>query len=140
MDVSAGELIDRITILELKREKLETSASVRIVSELGAACAERERAFQQSERLADLTEQLRQINRVLWDVEEALRGCERAGSFGEHFVELARTVYKSNDRRAAIKRRIDECVGSEIVEYKSHDLLEFRDAIYDAGDDVRRSR
>lgn len=137
MDVSAGELIDRITILELKREKLSRSASSRIESELNAACAELERALVRSERIADLKEQLRQVNRLLWDVEEALRGCERAGSFGERFVELARCVYKSNDRRAAIKRRIDECVGSEILEHKSYDLPDYRDGLHDAGDDVR---
>jgi chromosome segregation ATPase len=67
-----------------------------------------------------LKEELRQINEALWDIEDRIRDCERAQDFGPQFVELARAVYKTNDRRAAVKRRINELSGSAIREIKAH--------------------
>jgi hypothetical protein len=60
------------------------------------------------------------INESLWRIEDEIRACERAGDFGPHFIELARSVYETNDRRAAVKRRINERLGSEIIEEKSY--------------------
>jgi len=73
-----------------------------------------------SRELEELEEQLTSVNEQLWDVEDAIRGCERNGDFGLRFVELARSVYRSNDRRAALKRAINELLGSAIVEEKSY--------------------
>lgn len=73
-----------------------------------------------SEALAALTAELRSVNEALWIIEDEIRGCERAGDFGPKFVELARSVYKNNDHRAALKRRINERLGSVIVEEKSY--------------------
>lgn len=72
--------------------------------------------------MRELTAALRLVNRELWDVEEALRRCEQRRRFGRHFVSLARAVYRANDRRAALKRRVDELLGSELFEHKSHTL------------------
>ena len=64
--------------------------------------------------------ELKSINESLWRVEDEIRACERDGDFGPRFIELARSVYQTNDRRAAVKRRINERLGSEIVEEKSY--------------------
>jgi hypothetical protein len=124
VQVSAGELIDRITILELKLERLPPAAREGLKRELAGAEAVQRRLIPPSRALQELTEQLRATNLVLWNAEEELRECERNQSFGARFVELARSVYKSNDRRAALKSRIDTLVGSGLRECKSHALPE----------------
>ncbi len=73
-----------------------------------------------------LTAELRSVNQALWDIEDEIRCCERDGEFGPKFVELARSVYKNNDRRTAIKRQINERLGSHIVEEKSYAEREVR--------------
>ena len=70
--------------------------------------------------LAALVAELKSINESLWRIEDDIRDCERDGDFGARFVELARSVYQTNDRRAAVKRRINERLGSEIVEEKAY--------------------
>lgn len=120
--VSAGDLIDRLTILELKRRRLPEAIRPEIEREIAALARVRERAITQSPRLLQLGERLAALNAELWDIEEALRRHERAGAFGEPFVALARRVYQANDERAAVKRSIDELVGSEVREHKSHVL------------------
>lgn len=119
LEISAGELIDRITILELKRARLasdELRADVQ--RQLSAALEERERTLPQSAELQLLTEELGAVNRELWQTEDELRECERRARFGPRFVKLARNVYKANDRRTALKRLIDELVGSDVREHK----------------------
>ncbi len=122
VQVSAGELIDRITILEIKLRRLPAAKHAALARDLAAARAVQRRALARSRALERLTEQLRTTNLALWDVEEELRVCEREGSFGPRFVELARAVYKMNDLRAALKSRIDGLVGSALRECKSHAL------------------
>ena len=68
--------------------------------------------------------QLRSVNDALWDIEDQIRDCERADDFGQRFIDLARSVYQQNDRRAAIKRRINERLGSEIIEEKSYPMAD----------------
>ena len=82
--------------------------------------AARDRSIFIREGVADLTVELKAINEALWEIEDAIRECERAGDFGPRFVELARSVYHNNDRRAEIKRRINERLGSKIMEAKSY--------------------
>ena len=122
LEVSAGELIDRITILELKMRRLPRTCRRSLRRELERARALRRLAISPSPPLRKLTQALRVVNRRLWDVEEELRACERAGRFDRRFIELARTVYQANDRRAALKKRLDEMLGSGPREHKSHVL------------------
>lgn len=119
--IGPGELVDKITILEIKSERLaslEKLANVRV--ELEALVAARDAAIAASEALGRLTAALKQVNEALWRIEDEIRECERSGDFGARFIELARAVYRSNDQRAALKRQINELLGSEIVEEKSY--------------------
>ena len=88
--------------------------------ELAALRAAHQRALPPSEELRALTAELRTVNERLWQVEDEIRSCERNGDFGPRFIELARSVYQNNDRRAALKRRINQRLGSKIVEEKSY--------------------
>jgi hypothetical protein len=122
IETAPGELIDKITILEIKAERSRDEEKLRNVGkELAALLKARERTILPSETLVALTVELRTVNETLWDIEDDIRVCEREGDFGPKFVELARSVYKSNDHRAALKRKINELLGSVIVEEKSYD-------------------
>jgi tetratricopeptide (TPR) repeat protein len=119
--VSPGELVDKITILEIKAERMTDSDKARNVrTELVALAEARDRTIFDPGDLGELVSELKSINESLWRIEEDLRSCERAGTFGPRFVELARSVYVTNDRRAAVKRRINERLGAEIMEEKSY--------------------
>ncbi len=121
VEISAGELIDKITILEIKAERLDDEAkrgNVRV--ELAGLVAAREAALAPSAELDRLTGELKTVNERLWKIEDDIRECERDEEFGDRFVRLARDVYRSNDQRAAIKRRINVLLGSRIVEEKSY--------------------
>jgi hypothetical protein len=117
--ISAGELIDKITILRIKAQRIgaDKRAHVRCELDLLEALALRELA---GIDLDALTAELTAINTALWDIEDGKRDCERRGDFGPDFVALARAVYMENDRRAAVKRRINDAAGSDIVEEKSY--------------------
>jgi hypothetical protein len=119
--VGPGELIDKITILEIKAVRIADPGKLANVrTELDLLAATRDRALSPSAELARLTVDLRRINEALWDIEDEIRGCERARDFGPRFVELARAVYRRNDDRAAVKRQINELFASTIVEEKSY--------------------
>jgi hypothetical protein len=118
--VSAGELIDKITILRVKVERIDAAKKPNVVLELRLLEAILDRELPPSPELAALTGRLAEVNARLWDIEDGKRACERRGAFGADFVALARSVYIENDRRAAIKREINEITGSEIVEEKSY--------------------
>jgi tetratricopeptide (TPR) repeat protein len=121
VEVAPGELIDKITILEIKAERLTDPARLgNVHTELGALRAARTRAVPPSPRLAELTAELRAVNETLWRIEDDVRVCERRQDFGPRFVELARSVYVTNDRRSAVKREINELLGSTLVEEKSY--------------------
>jgi len=116
--VSWGELVDKITILEIKAARIVDPAKLANVQrELQALVAVRDA---QGKPPAMLAAELRQVNEALWDIEDRIRECEQRGDFGPTFIELARSVYKTNDRRAALKRRINDAMGSELVEEKSY--------------------
>ncbi|MDA0661386.1 MAG: DUF6165 family protein [Proteobacteria bacterium] len=128
--VSWGELIDKITILEIKRDRLRDPGQLaHVETELAALVAARDEALTAAARddalsvaadIAAETEALRSINTALWEIEDDIRDHERRGDFGPRFIELARSVYITNDRRAAVKRQINDRLGSEIVEEKSY--------------------
>jgi Family of unknown function (DUF6165) len=120
--IGPGELIDKITILEIKVAQLlaspEKLANVRV--ELAALAAARDAALPPSPELAQLVAALKSVNATLWRVEDEIRDCERGGDFGPRFVALARSVYRTNDERAALKRRINDLLDADIVEEKSY--------------------
>jgi hypothetical protein len=118
---SPGELIDKITILQIKRERFTDAAKIANVKhELAVLEQTRSAALPASTELAGLFASLKEINEKLWDVEDAIRLCDRAGDFGPRFIELARAVYQHNDIRCALKRQINQLLGSELVEEKGY--------------------
>lgn len=121
VEVSPGEMIDRITILDIKSERMDDEQKLANVrTELGILTAARVDKIPPSPELAALTAELKAVNEKLWEIEDDIRDCERAKDFGDRFVELARSVYLTNDERAAIKARINALLGAEIVEEKSY--------------------
>jgi hypothetical protein len=119
--VSAGELIDKITILRVKATRIGDAAKeANVRAELALLEATAAKELPGSDELERLTAELTEINAALWDVEDGKRDHERRQDFGPSFVQLARRVYIDNDRRAAVKRQINALVGSEIVEEKSY--------------------
>ena len=119
--VSWGEIIDKITILEIKAERLADAAKLANVNkELAELVAVREREFPAHAGLAALSAELKAINEALWVIEDDIRDCERAKDFGPKFIELARAVYITNDQRAASKRKVNDLLGSALVEEKSY--------------------
>jgi hypothetical protein len=119
--VSWGELLDKISILEIKRDRLTDPAQLaNVAHEHTAQCAARDKAMPEGIDLSDRFAALRVVNETLWQIEDDIRNCERDKDFGPRFVELARSVYINNDERAAIKRQINDALGSEIVEEKSY--------------------
>jgi hypothetical protein len=119
--ISVGELVDKITILEIKRKHIGDAAKRRnVVKELALltkvlAALKIKPSLIKHERAG-----LAAANGALWEIEDQIRDCERAKDFGPRFVELARSVYYTNDKRAALKRAINERVGSALVEEKSY--------------------
>jgi hypothetical protein len=120
-EVSIGELMDKITILEIKLRKINDEKKlVNIREELQQLAAVRDRTIARTDALDTLSAQLYEVNSSLWRVEDELRECERKKDFGPVFISLARSVYQHNDRRAAIKRSINALTGSRLVEEKSY--------------------
>jgi hypothetical protein len=121
VEIAPGELIDKITILEIKSERITDAGKLHNVRvELETLAAARDQALKQSEELTRLTAELKVVNESLWEIEDEIRDCERQRDFGPRFVELARSVYHQNDRRSAVKRQINELLGSRLIEEKSY--------------------
>lgn len=119
--IAPGKLIDKITILEIKMERIEDADKVANVrTEWEILTASRDAALAKSEQLDGLTARLKEINERLWVIEDDIRDCERGGDFGDTFIQLARSVYRVNDERAAVKREINVLLGSAIIEEKSY--------------------
>lgn len=119
--VSPGELLDKLSILEIKLERIDDEAklvNVRREHELLARVWAD--AGVDDDEIDALRSGLREVNEALWEIEDDIRDEERARRFGERFIELARSVYVRNDERAALKKQINERLGSEIVEEKSY--------------------
>ncbi len=120
--IAAGELIDKITILRLKADNLRKPESLKNVrQELKALEAiQSQGRMLHSNAMQSLTGQLQEINSQLWEVEDAIRLHEAAQRFDDDFIELARSVYQLNDKRAAVKRKINEICDSTFTEEKSY--------------------
>lgn len=120
IDMAPGEVIDRLTILELKLERIADAAKLAPLRLERAGLESALAGAPAIPGLAELREQLKAVNAALWQVEDDIRACERAGDFGPRFVELARSVYRHNDRRAALKAQINAAAGSAITDVKSY--------------------
>src|SRR5262245_53527838 len=119
--ISWGELVDKITILEIKSERLADSGAVANVRKELSLLEDIARHLLNSDReLLQLKTQLKTVNEVLWDVEEKIRKKEAQKQFDPAFIDLARSVYKHNDQRAWIKRQINLKTASELLEEKSY--------------------
>jgi len=121
IDVSPGELLDKISILEIKAERVadaEKLANIR--HELALYRDTFEGQLRATGELTALLQALKTVNEALWDIEDEIRACEARQDFGDRFIELARSVYRTNDRRASIKRQINILCGSSIIEEKSY--------------------
>lgn len=116
--VSWGELLDKITILQIKQERIDDAAKrANVTTELNALSAIAEVAMAQA---AALLAGLKAVNEDLWEIEDRIREKERAQAFDAEFIELARAVYVTNDRRADLKRQMNRLLGSALVEEKSY--------------------
>ncbi len=120
VEVAPGELLDKLTILEIKSERIADPRKLENVRAEMAALAAPRASLEQSPRLAELVAQLKAVNEALWDIEDAIRLCERDQDFGPRFIALARSVYHTNDRRAALKRAINELLHSSLIEEKDY--------------------
>ncbi len=119
--IAPGELIDKITILRIKSERISDEAKLKnIRTELDILQKTQAEEVPQSAEMARLEGELKTVNEALWDIEDDIRDCERAKDFGEEFIRLARAVYITNDKRAALKKEINLLLGSTIVEEKSY--------------------
>ena len=119
--ISVGELLDKISILEIKAAAIgDPAKQANVRRELAALEAVRTREVAAFPELPALYAELKSVNQALWRIEDEIRDCERGGEFGQRFIELARDVYRINDRRAVLKRRINELTGSDLVEEKSY--------------------
>ena len=121
-EISVGELIDKITILEIKKEKiLSKEKLVDINKELKSLNETMKKYIPDQEEILSYKNDLKNINAKLWEIEDGKRSAEKNKKFDEEFIELARNVYKLNDERARIKLAINNTLGSNIKEVKSYE-------------------
>lgn len=118
--VSWGELVDKLTILDIKKARLTDPSAVGNVSREHDYLSAVYSAIAADSVVTVLRQKLLEINSQLWDVEDHIRDCEKTANFGPRFIELARSVYKLNDQRAAAKREINLHLRSELIEEKSY--------------------
>jgi DNA helicase HerA-like ATPase len=121
-EISAGELIDKITILEIKKIKILNKEKLNdIEKELSSLNGTMKKSIPDQKLIKDLRSKLKDINLKLWNIEDGKRAAEKENNFGVKFIELARNVYKFNDERAKIKLAINNTLGSSIKEVKSYE-------------------
>jgi len=121
-EISAGELIDKITILEIKKAKIVNKDKlIEIEKELFSLNETMKKFIPDHSKILKFKNNLKEINLKLWDIEDGKRSAEKNNEFGEKFIELARKVYKFNDERAKIKLAINNALGSNIKEVKSYE-------------------
>ena len=120
-EISAGELLDKITILEIKLNNIKDKEKlVEINKEYKSLEKTRKSSIEITEMLQKLINELKDINLKLWNIEEEKRICEKNADFGKNFIQLSRNVYLNNDKRAKIKSDINKLLGSNIKEIKSY--------------------
>jgi len=118
-EISAGELLDKMSILEIKLEKIRNKNDKDVINkEYLMLKKTRNTNIQLNKKTEQLIKEIKKINLVLWNIEDEIRNCEKEKNFSKKFVELARSVYLNNDKRAKIKSEINEIFGSNIKEIK----------------------
>ena len=121
-EISAGELIDKITILEIKKEKIINKEKlIEVDKELVSLNETLKKSINDESKILSFKNDLKNINLKLWDIEDGKRSAEKNNQFDEKFIKLARNVYKFNDERAKIKLAINNALGSNIKEVKSYE-------------------
>lgn len=120
--ISWGELVDKITILEIKMDRIHDEEKLEnIAKELRALKTVFDQGCEDTENIKQVKSMLRAVNEQLWDIEDDIRKCEKEKDFSQRFIDLARSVYMSNDQRAALKREINTILESELFEEKSYE-------------------
>ncbi len=121
VEIAPGELIDKITILEIKLQCITDEAKLQNVqTEWAVLKKSRDANLPYSAELEELTAKLKKVNEKLWTIEDDIRNFERRRDFSDEFIQLARAVYLNNDDRARLKRSINELLGSNLIEEKSY--------------------
>ena len=121
VEVSAGELLDKLSILDIKKNKIKDPDSLKhINNEYNILKSEYDNKVKSDEKLNNLYNLLKDINSKLWVIEDQKRLCEKNSNFGENFIKLSRDVHILNDKRAALKLEINEYTGSKIKEIKKY--------------------
>ena len=121
-EISAGELIDKITILEIKKEKISNKEKlIEVDKELVSLNETLKKSINDESKILSFKNDLKNINLKLWDIEDGKRSAEKNNKFDKKFIELSRNVYKYNDERAKIKLAINNALGSNIKEVKSYE-------------------
>lgn len=119
--IATGELIDKITILEIKASRIrDVVKTTNVRAELALLLTRRDTALAPDPRLDLLAIRLKAVNERLWDLEDEIRDCERRQDFGPTFVNVARNIYHANDERSSLKREINVVSGSKLIEEKSY--------------------
>ena len=122
IDISYAELIDKITILKIKSERITDPEKLKnVLAELALLLKTAEDTIGPRTDIAALMQELKAVNETLWDIEDLIRIKERIQDFGDEFIELARNVYRTNDQRFMVKKKIDMLLGSSITEEKSYE-------------------
>ena len=120
-EISAGELLDKISILEIKLEKIKDKAKQEEINkDYKFLIKVQNSSIEVTEKLKTLSKEIKEVNLNLWNIEDKLRVCEKNKDFGQTFIELARKVYVNNDIRSKIKFKINEVAGSNIKEIKQY--------------------
>ena len=120
-EISVGELLDKISILEIKLNKIKNQNSQKeIKKEYNLLKKTKNLNIKGTVKIKELTKKLKMINLRLWGIEDKIRICEKNKDFGKKFIELARAVYSTNDKRSKIKLEINQLVGSNIIEIKQY--------------------
>jgi len=121
VEVSVGELFDKISILEIKKDKIKDKKKLKyIVDEYNLLKEQMVNKVKLNEKLSDLFDTLKDINSKLWVIEDDKRLCEKNSDFGEKFIKLSRDIHFLNDKRASIKLEINNQTGSKIKEIKEY--------------------
>ena len=119
--ISPGEVVDRLTILEIKSQRIKDAAKrANVHVELASLAKAAKGAIPDTDEMRGLHAELKAINEKLWVIEDDIRDLERKGDFGAAFIALARSVYRTNNQRAGLKRRINEALGSDLIDEKSY--------------------
>jgi hypothetical protein len=118
--IAVGELIDKITILEIKVARFRDAAKLANANAELTLLYQRRAATLADFALAAIERRLKSVNERIWDLEDAIRACEQRQDFGSTFVSAARSIYRANDERAALKREINLATGSQLIEEKSY--------------------